>query len=212
VAVVSRETIELAYLAAMQLLPARQRAVLILRDVLGWSAAETAGMLDLTVASANSALQRARATLTAQSPVATARRATTGLRGPNAETGLTEDERVLLARFIDAHERGDAAEAVAIARDDIRITMPPNTLRFDGIDGFAPLLARAFDVPTMGEWRLVPTAANRMPTAASYLRAPGDDTFRAFKFDVLRVVDGGIAEITTFGVRYFPAFGLPPTL
>jgi RNA polymerase sigma-70 factor (TIGR02960 family) len=203
VAVVSRETIELAYLAAMQLLPARQRAVLILRDVLGWSAAETAEMLDLTVASANSALQRARATLTAQSPVATARRAT---------TGLSEDEQVLLARFIDAHERGDAAEAVAIARDDIRITMPPNTLRFDGIDGFAPLLARAFDVPTMGEWRLVPTAANRMPTAASYLRAPGDDTFRAFKFDVLRVVDGGIAEITTFGVRYFPAFGLPPTL
>jgi RNA polymerase sigma-70 factor (TIGR02960 family) len=200
---VTRETIELAYLTAMQLLPARQRAVLILRDVLGWSAAETAGMLDLSVAAANSALQRARATLTAQSPSGGSR-----LRS----SGLTAVEQDLLARFIDAHERGDAAAAVAIARDDIRITMPPQPLRFDGIDGLLPLLHRAFDAPTMGRWRLVPTSANRMPTAASYLQEPGDDEFRAFKFDVLRVEDGAIAEITTFGVKFFDAFGLPPVL
>jgi RNA polymerase sigma-70 factor (ECF subfamily) len=198
--VVSRETIELAFLAAMQLLPPRQRAALIACDVLGWPATETAALLETTVPAANSALQRARATMQEHLP---AQRADWSAGEPSAE------ERALLGRFIDAHERGDAAAAVAIAAQDLRITMPPNLMVFEGLDSIAPLLARAL---RDGEWRLVPTRANRMPTAASYLRQPGDSEFRAFKFDVLRIVDGRIAEITTFGAGLFPAFGLPPTL
>ena len=101
---------------------------------------------------------------------------------------------------------------MAIAARDIRVTMPPYPRVFDGIDALAPLLERAFGPDRDGDWRLVPTWANRMPTAASYLRRPGDTEFRAFKFDVLRVEDGAIAEITTFGPELFPAFGLAVTL
>jgi len=199
--VVERETIELAFLAAMQLLPPRQRATLIARDVLGWPASETASLLETTVAATNSALQRARATMQAHLP---ARRADWSAGEP------TDEERALLAGFIDAHERGDAAAAVAIAAQDLRITMPPFPYRFEGIEVIGPLLERAFEDGS--EWRLVPTRANRMPTAASYQRLPGDTAFRAFKFDVLRIADGRIAEITTFGPALFPAFGLPPML
>jgi RNA polymerase sigma-70 factor (TIGR02960 family) len=201
--VVARETIELAFLAAMQVLPPRQRAALILRDVLGRPATETASLLDTSVAAANSALQRARATMQEHLP---SHRLDWSAPEPSAE------ERVLLERFIDAHERGDATAAVAIASQDIRVTMPPNPFCFDGLEMLVPLLERAFGEERDGDWRLVPTMANRMPTAASYLRRPGDSEFRAFKFDILRIEDGAIAEITTFGASLFPAFGLPPTL
>ena len=199
--VVSRETIELAFLALIQLLPARQRAVVILRDVLGWSAKETAALLETSVASANSALQRARATLEERAPqrdVAPAR----------AE--LTDEEKTLLAGFIDAHERADAEAALALARADIRITMPPHPMVFDGVAAMRPLVERG--LVEAGAWRAVPTRANRMPAAACYLRAPGEAEFRAFKVDVLRIEDGAIAEITTFNADVFPAFGLAPTL
>ena len=115
----------------------------------------------------------------------------------------------MLTSFIDAHERGDAALAISISARDLKISMPPALLSFEGIDSIAPLLERAL---RDGDWRLVATRANRMPTAASYLRQPGDSVFRAFKFDVLRVENGLIAEITTFGPELFPAFGLAPTL
>jgi RNA polymerase sigma-70 factor (ECF subfamily) len=118
-------------------------------------------------------------------------------------------ERELLERFIDAHERCDAAAAVAISAQDLRITMPPFPYLYEGLDAIAPLLDRAL---REGDWRLVATRANRMPTAASYLRRPGDTEFRAFKFDVLRVRDDRVAEITTFGPNLFAAFGLQPTL
>ena len=198
--IVERETIELAFLAAMQVLPPRQRAALIARDVLGWPAIETASLLETSVAAANSALQRARATMQEHLP---ARRSEWSAGEPSAE------ERALLEQFIDAHERGDAALAISIASQDLRITMPPAPYLFEGIDTIAPLLRNAL---REGEWRLLPTFANRMPTAASYLRQEGDTKFRAFKFDVLRVEDGRIAEITTFGPALFPAFGLPPTI
>jgi RNA polymerase sigma-70 factor (TIGR02960 family) len=194
--VVARETIELAYIALIQLLPARQRAVLILRDVLGWPAKETAELLETSVASVNSALQRARATIDEAQPDRAARPAP-----------LSEDERALLAGFIDAHERADAEAAVALMREDIRITMPPHPFLYDGIEAIRPLLGPG--LREHGEWRLVQTAANRMPAAASYLRAPGDTDFRAFKVDVLRVAGGKIAEITTFDATLFEAFGLP---
>jgi RNA polymerase sigma-70 factor (ECF subfamily) len=198
--IVERETIELAFLAAMQVLPPRQRAALIARDVLGWPAIDTASLLETSVAAANSALQRARATMQEHLP---ARRSEWTAGEPTAE------ERALLEQFIDAHQRGDAALAVSIASQDLRITMPPAPYLFEGLDKIAPLLSNAL---REGEWRLLPTFANRMPTAASYLRKEGDTQYRAFKFDVLRIENGLIAEITTFGPELFPAFGLPPTL
>ena len=200
---VARETIELAFLAAMQVLPPRQRAALIVRDVLGWPAVETASLLGTSVAAANSALQRARATMKEHLP---ARRAEWIAGTPTLE------ERRLLDQFIDAHERCDAVAALALASQDLRISMPPDQMVFDGLATITPFLERAFGEDRDGDWRLVPTRANRMPTAASYLRRPGDTAFRAFKFDVLRIENGAIAEITTFGAGLFPAFGLPIVL
>ena len=196
-AVVSRETIALAYVAVIQLLPPRQRAVLILRDVLGWSANETADLLDISVAAANSALQRARATLERQ-PV------------PSTAGELTDEERGLLERYVDAHQRADAQAALAIARDDIRVTMPPHPWLYEGIDQVRPLMVEG--LPGAGEWHVLATSANRMPAAACYLREHGGAEFRAFKIDVLRVVDGKVAEVTTFDATLFPQFGLPPTV
>jgi RNA polymerase sigma-70 factor (TIGR02960 family) len=201
--VVERETIELAFLAALQVLPPRQRAAFILRDVLGRPAAEAATLLDISVAAANSALQRARATMQRHLPAA---------RADWAAGTASAEERALLDRFIEAHERCDAVAAVAIASQDIRVTMPPAPYRFDGLERVATLLERAFGEEREGDWRLVPTRANRMPAAASYLHRPGDSEYRAFKLDVLRIEAGLIAEITTFGAGLFPAFGLPATL
>jgi RNA polymerase sigma-70 factor (TIGR02960 family) len=197
---VKRETIELAFLAALQLLPPRQRATLIARDVLGWPAGETATLLETSVAAANSALQRARTTMQEHMPEG---------RADWSARETSPEERALLDKFIDAHERCDAAAAIAIAARDLRITMPPYPTCFDGAETIRPLLERAL---REGDWRLVPTRANRMPTAASYLRRPGDSEFRAFKFDVLRIADGRIAEITTFGPDRFPEFGLAVVL
>ena len=201
--VVARETIELAFIAALQALPPRQRAALIARDVLGWPASDTATLLSTSVAATNSALQRGRATLHDRLP---ARRADW------SAGAASDDERAVLEAFIDAHQRCDDVAALAIAARDIRVTMPPMPYRFDGLEGFRTLVARAFGADRDGDWRLVPTAANRMPAAASYLRRPGDSQFRGFKLDVLRVVGGRIVEITTFGYSLFPAFGLDAIL
>ena len=202
-ALVERETIELTFLAVIQLLPAPQRATLVLREVLGWSAKETSELLELSVAAVNSALQRARATLREELP-SEGRELWTS---PEA----SEAERRALEGFIDAHQRGDTDAALALIADDVRVTMPPQGHLFEGRAEVKPLIERAHSGAD-GEWRLVPTAANRQPAAASYLRAPGDDTFRAFKLDVLRVADGRIAEVTTFGAERFDSFNLPPTL
>jgi RNA polymerase sigma-70 factor (TIGR02960 family) len=195
--VVARETIALAYVAVIQLLPPRQRAVLLLRDVLEWSAKETADMLEISVAAANSALQRARATL-ADQPL------------PSTTGELDDAERDLLERYVDAHQRADVQAALALAREDLRVTMPPLPFVYDGIEQIRPLMAEG--LPSAGEWRVLPTSANRMPAAACYLREPGDTEFRAFKIDVLRLVDGKVAEITTFDAKRFPELGLPATV
>jgi RNA polymerase sigma-70 factor (TIGR02960 family) len=201
-AVVERETIELTFVAVIQALPPRQRAVLILRDVLDWTARATAEVLDMTVAAANSALQRARATVQELLPQD---------RTKGSAADLSEHERRLLNGFIDAHMRGDAAAAISMVREDIRITMPPQPMLFEGIAAMETLLERAFGPESPGDWLLVPTRANRMPAAASYLRAYGDDEYRAFKIDVIRVEGDLVAEVTTFGSTLFPQFGLPPT-
>jgi RNA polymerase sigma-70 factor (TIGR02960 family) len=202
-AAVERETIELLFLAALQLLPTRQRAAFIARDVLGWSAIETASLLGISVAAANSALQRARATIQQHLPE----------RREEWTAGTAnEEERAILGRFIDAHQRCDAAAALAIAAQDIRVAMPPYPYRFEGLNGLAPLLERAFGADREGDWVLLPTRTNRMPAAVSYLRRPGDSLFRASKIDVLRVEGGRIREITTFGTALLHHFGLPPTV
>jgi RNA polymerase sigma-70 factor (TIGR02960 family) len=197
---ISRETISLAFLAALQVLPPRQRAALVARDVLGWPASETASALGTSVAAANSALQRARATMQSHLPDT---RAEWSAREPSAQ------ERKLVEQFIAAHERLDTEAVIAIAARDIRVTMPPLPYCFQGTEAIRPLMA---DAAAMGEWRLVPAGANQMPAAASYLRRPGDSVFRAFKLDVMRVEGAVIAEITTFPADHFAAFGLQPTL
>jgi RNA polymerase sigma-70 factor (ECF subfamily) len=200
---VSRETIELAFLAALQVLPPRQRAALLARDVLGLPAAETAAQLGTSVPAANSALQRARETMKQHLP---SHRADWRAVEPSAA------ERDLLARFIDAHERCDPAAALAAAAEDLRITMPPQPLCFEGRASIGPLLERALGPERLGDWRLVPTMANRQPAAANYLRRPGDSEFRAFKLDLLRIHEDAIVEITTFGPDLFEQFGLPLVL
>ena len=202
--VVARETIELGFLALIQRLPARQRAVLIMRDVLEFSAQETAEALETSVASVNSALQRARATL--------GDRALAPRSEWSADAELSEQERALLQGFIDTHERGDHAAAVKLMADDIRVTMPPMPYVYDGIDALRPLFERAFESDDFGDWRLLPTRLNRMPAAASYHRAAGAHEYTPFKIDVLRVRDGKIAEVTTFGAALFPELGLPAVL
>jgi ketosteroid isomerase-like protein len=176
--------------------------VLILRDVLDWPAEEVARTLELSVAAVNSALQRARATLREHLPA--------DRREAWASPEVDEAERAALDGFIAAHEAGDAAAALALIAEDIRVTMPPNPFLYEGREAIAGLLAAAFG--GMGEWRLVPTRANRMPAAASYLRPPGEREFRAFKLDVLRVRGAEIAEITTFTPELFSRFGLPAVL
>ena len=201
-AVVARETIELAFIAAIQHLPPRQRAVLILRDVLGWSAKETAELLEVSVVAANSALQRARATL----------RERLGERrtewGPSTE--LNEEERELLRRYVEAHERADVEELGELLRADARLTMPPHPTWYAGREAILVAAQQGFD-PEFGQLRAVATGANRQPAVAYYLRSPGASDYRPLALDVLRVDGGRIAEIASFVFpELFPAFGLPP--
>jgi RNA polymerase sigma-70 factor (TIGR02960 family) len=200
-AMIGRETIELTFLAVIQLLPPAQRAALVLRDVLDWPVPDVAELLELSPAAVNSALQRARATLRKHLP--------TERREDWDAPALSAAEHAVLAGYVAAHESGDLKATLALITDDIRITMPPAPYLYEGRDGVQELVARA---AAFGEWRLLPVRANRQPAAACYIRRPGETGFTAFKLDVLRVVDGKVAEITTFGVKHFPAFDLPAAL
>jgi len=216
-AVVAKETIELVFLVAIQHLPPRQRAVLILRDLLGWSAKDAAAMIDASVASVNSALQRARATIKQHLPARRQEWAATD--DPN------ESERRLLRRFVDAHERADAAALATLLAAHARAVMPPLQTWWDGRDAIAGAMAEVpFQPESFGRFRLVPIRANRQPAVACYLRRPGETEFRALGIDVLRIEDGLVVEMTSFSCRplgprfsdaevpdLFPAFGLPQT-
>jgi RNA polymerase sigma-70 factor (ECF subfamily) len=202
--VVARETIELAFLVAVQHLPPRQRAVLMLRDVLGWPAAEAAELLESSVASVNSALQRARATLREHLPE---RRAEWTSAAPS------EEERTVLQRFVEACEDADLDALGALLREDAIFTMPPELGWYQGRDTIMAAWGPAMVGPeALGEFRLVPVTANRQPAAANYLRKSGEREFRALSLDVLRIVDGEIAEVTTFGPDKFKLFGLPAAI
>ncbi|WP_291413759.1 sigma-70 family RNA polymerase sigma factor [Actinophytocola sp.] len=206
--VVARETIELAFLAAIQHLPPRQRAVLILRDVLGWPARDTAALLEHSVASVNSALQRARATLKEQLP---SRRLDWA---PSAEP--TAAERAVLRRYMAALEQADLTAVADLLAEDVRAAMPPWPMWYLGRDAVMATLTASWNPSRpdyVGRFRVLPTAANGRPALASYVRAPGDTAFRAFAIVVLRVADGRIAELTAFhDTSLFAAFDLPAAL
>jgi RNA polymerase sigma-70 factor (TIGR02960 family) len=210
---VARETIELAFIAVVQELPPRQRAAVLLCDVMGWSARETAELLETSLAATNSALQRARATLAERRPAVgattTPDRATSTVGG--GQVPPTPRERELVQALIDIHEGADAARAAELLAEDVRVTMPPNPWLYEGRESVLTLFEFGTGSSGPGEWRLVPTAANRQPATASYLRDWDDTVFRAFKIDVFDIRDGLVAQITTFGSDLFEAFGLPPT-
>jgi RNA polymerase sigma-70 factor (ECF subfamily) len=203
---IARETTELAFLTAIQHLPPRQRAVLIMRDVLGWSAAETAASLESTVASVNSGLQRAHATLAKHLP----RRDSDWLAGSPANT--TEQE--LLAGMITAWERGDADGLAALLSEDARLVMPPTRSWFLGRDAVATFFSEhAFIRESRIERRAVAASANRQPAFGVYRRLPGERAYTPFALGVLRIERRAIAEITLFiSPRLFAAHGLAPAM
>jgi RNA polymerase sigma-70 factor, ECF subfamily len=202
--VVARETIELAFIAAIQHLPPRQRAALILRDVVGWSARETAELLETSVAATNSALQRARATL----------RSRLGERRTEWATDSepSAQERELVRRYVEAHERADIDGLAALLREDVRLAMPPQPTWFDGREAILVAMREAF-APQFGLLRAIVSRANRQPAVAHYLRPPGEAEYRALAIDVLRFEGGRVAEITSFpDAELFAVFELPPLL
>jgi RNA polymerase sigma-70 factor, ECF subfamily len=202
-AVVARETIELAFLAAIQHLPPRQRAVLILRDALDWSTNETALVLEMSVAAVNSALQRARATVKKQLPKARLEWATA------AEA--QHDERSLLRTYLEAWERHDSSRLVALLRDDVRLAMPPHPTWYDGRQAVAAFLSEVAFRPDQESHRFVPTGANRQPAFAVY-RGDGADA-RPFGINVVGIESGLVTDMHFFLYpELFPAFGLAETL
>jgi RNA polymerase sigma-70 factor, ECF subfamily len=205
--VVAKETIELAFIAAIQLLPPRQRAVLISRDVLGWSAAECAALLETSVAAVNSALQRARGTLKRHLP----RRRVEWASGSNP----SREERRLLERYVEATERGDPAAMVRLLREDAFCAMPPTPQWWVGgqriVDAW---VEGGFGDDSWGRLRCVLTRANGEPAVAAYVQRAGDSEYRPLALDVLRIEDGKVAEIMVFPLdeKLLAALGLPPTL
>jgi len=201
----TKETIELAFLTLIQLLTPQQRAALLLRDVLGWSAKETAELLELSVAAVNSALQRARATLRAHLPARTAEWPT----GVDA----TAAERELLRKYIEASETPELSAFTSIIREDVLFRMPPDPRTVVGREAMIRFWADGgFGSEDFGRIRCVVTRANRQPAVANYLLAKGDSVYRPMTLDVLRIEEGMITEIITFGPDVFDAFGLPQEL
>ncbi len=203
--VIAKETIELAFLVAIQFLPAKQRAVLILRDVLDWSAKETALLLDDSVPAVNAALQRARVTLRERKPSRTSRLS-------HAEPD--EQERALVEQYVAATERSDAHAIARLLKEDVTFSMPPEPFVAAGRDRVVKSwIDGGFGAPPYDDFRCLITSANRMPAVANYIRRPGEQVHRAFALDVLRIEDGLIAEVTAFGLEnQLDAFALPETL
>jgi RNA polymerase sigma-70 factor (ECF subfamily) len=204
--VVAKETIELAFIAAIQHLPPRQRAVLIARDVLGWSAAESAAVLDVSVAAVNSALQRARATLKQHLPRHRLDWA------PDSDP--SREERKLLQRYMDASERGDAEAMVELLREDAFFAMPPEREWEVGNEKIVEAWVKGgFGDDSWGHLRCVLSGANRQPAVAFYVKRAGDSEYRPLALDVLRIEGGALAEVAAFPLEpLLKALGLPPRL
>jgi RNA polymerase sigma-70 factor (TIGR02960 family) len=194
----TKEAISLAFMTALQLLPARQRAVLILRDVLGFRAAEVAEMLDATLESVTSALKRARATMENR---------------PRGETPPRPDspaERELVQGLAAAFEANDVDGIVALLADDVRLTMPPLPLEFIGPDEARRFYAIVAARP--GRRRLVQTRANGQPALAFYSRDPTGGVFRATSLMVITLDGRRVSALTRFDPSVLSHFGLPRIL
>jgi len=193
----SRETIRVAFIAALQHLPARQRAVLILREVLRWKASEVAELLDTSVVSVNSALQRARSTLAAGNV------ADSDVRMPQ-----DDEQRALLARYVDAFERFDIEALVSLLHEDATMSMPPYELWLEGADELRTWLLGAGS-GCRGS-RFEPVEANGSPAFAQWRPSGPGGSFEAWAIHVLRVSDGRINGIDFFvDPDLFPLFNLP---
>ena len=187
-----RESVELAFVAALQLLPANQRAVLILREVLGFSAQETAGTLDTTVASVNSALQRARATVEKKLPDQSQQETLSSLG----------DERLreIVEEYADAWERNDVDTVVSMLAEDAAFTMPPMARWFQGHDGIRGFLELWSMLPEWG-WRSIPTTANGQPALAFYSWDKDEQAHVPFAVNVLTFEGEKIKEVDAFILR-----------
>ena len=195
------ESVRLAFVAAIQSLPPRQRAVLLLRDVLGFTSAETATLLDSSSASVNSALQRARATLSARHPESEA----------DDDRLADEHDQQLLERYMRAWSNADLDGFMALVRADVTWSMPPWRPWYVGRAPVREFVAWAMRSDLGTRHRLVPTASNRQPAFAHY-RASPEARWHAFAIQVLFVRGGRIASITNFvDAALFPVFGLPTT-
>jgi RNA polymerase sigma-70 factor, ECF subfamily len=196
-----RESIRLAFIAALQHLPPKQRAVLILREVLAWKAAEVAELLDTTVVSVNSALQRARATLDALDP------AETELLDP-----ADEEQRALLRRYVDAFERYDMDALTSLLHEDATWSMPPYELWLQTHDDVRRWCLGP-GIACQGS-RLIPLEANGSPAFGQYKPGPDGNTLEPWSLQVIEIRDGAIGGISFFldTQRLFPLFGLPPRL
>ena len=198
-----REAVGLAFVSALANLPPRQRAALVLRDVLGFGTAEVADMLDTGEGSVKGALQRARATLGAELPAAD--------RG-RVPVPHSARERELAGRFADAVEAGDIDEVVALLTDDALLTMPPQPLEYRGRAAVGAFLRRRGELRGT-PLRVVPTRANGQPALGCYLPDPHTAIARPYGLIVLTPEDGAIAAITWFAdTAVFRHFGLPPVL
>jgi len=199
------ESVQLAFLAAVQLLPPRQRAVLLLRDVLGFAAAEVAELIDSSTAGVNSALQRARATLE--------QRRKDG-RLDLARTPPSDNiERALVRRYIEAWQSVDIDALVALLREDAVMTMPPEPLLLRGRQAIGNFFATVPAAGALDEIRLLPTRANRQPALAAYLLDHETGNHQAYGLMVLSLDGDAIAEITGFAdPTLFHLFGLPNKL
>ena len=202
----ARESVELAFLAALQQLPGRQRAVLILRDVLGWKASEVAALLNTSIPAVNSALQRARSTMQRLYPTGE----------PAVVPAVPETPMAaLLARYVTAWETADTAALVALLREDAVMTMPPLTLWYRGRAAIGWFVGtHLFAGPARDRFRMFTTAANGGPAVACYQRA-ADGVYRPAALHVLTVAGGVIVTLHDFLVsdaRLFARFALPATL
>jgi RNA polymerase sigma-70 factor (ECF subfamily) len=196
------EAISLAFVTALQVLPARQRAVLILREVLGYHAAEVADMLDSTVESVNSALKRARASLQQ-------RLSPTGDHEPPPVPD-SPAEHALVAKFVRAYQSGDVDALVALLTADVHISMPPVPLEYQGRDVVARFYASV--MRPHRDYDLVPTRANGQLAFGTYLRAPAGGIRHGVGLLVLTLAGDRICAMTRFDNSVLPWFGLPRSL
>ncbi len=196
--VTERESIRLAFIAALQHLPPRQRAVLILRDVLRWRAAEVAELLGMTTVAVNSALQRARAQLGQVQP-----------SPDDVVAPPTPEQRQLLERYVAAFESYDIDAIVSMFTEDAVWEMPPFTGWYEGADSIGRLISTHCPASGAGDMLMVPTAANGQPAFGLYMRGE-DGVHRAFQLQVLTMVDGKVSHVGCFfDTSLFPTFGLP---